>query len=253
MARLLRRKSQLLLAFGACSWQGGIPALANIGQRKEYLRAIYQQGPSLSDLAGPVPTVKSRVPEGELDLPSFDDRVKALGDVVGVDYFVPGCPPEPHQIWALVQMLIAGETLPPKGSVLGAGRSTVCQECTRKKNDKKIPRFYRTYEIQPDAEICLLEQGIVCMGVATRDGCNALCPRVNMPCIGCYGLPEGVTDQGAKMVAALGSVLDLGKYQGMSGDQVAEKTDVVGDSLADGAGTFYKFSGAASVLGERPR
>src|SRR5512136_703056 len=38
MARLLRRKSQVLIAFGACAQSGGIPALANQFDREELLR-----------------------------------------------------------------------------------------------------------------------------------------------------------------------------------------------------------------------
>jgi F420-non-reducing hydrogenase small subunit len=248
MAHLLRRKSQLLLAMGACSWQGGIPALSNFQPRQQSLAAIYQEGPSLANPDGVLPRIKTQVPEGELDLPAPFDSVKALDQVVEVDYFVPGCPPESQQIWNIVEALIAGQALPRKGSVIGAGTSTVCEECSRKKKDKKIAKFYRTYEIQPDPEMCLLEQGIACMGVATRDGCGALCPRVNMPCMGCYGSPEGVFDQGAKMVAALGSVLDIGRYAGMSERQVAQKADAAWESCVDCAGTFYKFSAAGTIL-----
>lgn len=248
MAHLLRRKSQLLLAMGACSWQGGIPALSNFQQRKDYLAAIYRQGPSLANSEGTLPRPETKVPEGNLELPTLFDSVKALNQVVDVDYFVPGCPPEPHQIWNIVEALIHGKALPPKGSVIGAGTSSVCEECKRKKSDKRIAQFHRTYQLQPDPETCLLEQGIACLGVTTRDGCGALCPQVNMPCIGCYGPADGVFDQGAKMVAALGSVLDIGKYAGMGERQVMEKADAVWDSLDDCAGTFYKFSAAGSIL-----
>jgi len=253
MAYLLRRKSQLLFAFGACSWQGGIPALANFQHRAEYLEAIYRPGPPLANPDDALPALQTKVAEGELELPALFDSVKALDEVVDVDYFVPGCPPEPHQIWGIVEALIAGKTLPPKGSVIGAGTSTVCEECRRKKSGKRIARFRRTYEVQPDPDTCLLEQGIACMGIATREGCGALCPMVNMPCIGCYGPPEGTRDQGAKMVAALGSVLDVGKYSGMNEHQVAQKADAVWDSLADCVGTFYKFSVAGSILKGRSR
>ena len=86
------------------------------------------------------------------------------------------------------------------------------------------------------------------MGIATRDGCGALCPQVNMPCSGCYGLPEGVLDQGAKMVSALGSVLDIGERKKLTEEQIAEKTDAVIDAAPDLAGTFYKYSVAGCLL-----
>ena len=186
-----------------------------------------------------------------MHLPVFYDRVRSLAQVVEVDYYIPGCPPESHQIWSVVKAVIDGNPLPPKGSVLGVGQSTVCQECQRRREDKRVSRFHRVYEVVTDPERCLLEQGIVYMGVATRDGCGALCPQVNMPCVGCYGPPEGVLDQGAKMVAALGSVLDIGDYSGLSEEEVVRRTEAVLDSLPDLAGTFYKFSLAGSMLGGR--
>ena len=133
--------------------------------------------------------------------------------------------------------------------MIGAGTSSVCDECARTKDNKIIKKFHRTFAIIPDSKTCLLEQGIVCMGIATRDGCGALCPQVNMPCTGCYGPPEGVIDQGAKMVAALGSILDVGDYKGQTPEQVAEKVDAILSSIPDGAGTYYKFGAAGSILG----
>jgi len=242
MARLLRAKSEILLAFGSCAHAGCIPALSNLSTRDEHFRTLFGEN---------VPQLRTTVPEGVLELPEFFSTVKTLAQVVEVDYFIPGCPPEPHQIWNVLESMIQGRPLPPRGSVLGGGRSSVCDECTRTKSEKKIARFHRTFEIVPDAARCLLEQGIVCMGIATRNGCGALCPKVNSPCTGCYGAPEGVADQGAKMLAALGSVLDVGEYKGLSEAGLAERTDAALAGLADPAGTFYKYSLAGSILGGR--
>jgi F420-non-reducing hydrogenase small subunit len=242
MARLLRAKSQLLIAYGACAASGGIPALSNLHCRAEHMRSIYLDGPTLDNAAGVVPQVRTEMAEGTLELPAFFATVKTLAQVVEVDFFLPGCPPEPHQIWGVVQALIQGAPLPAKGSTLGGGRSTVCQECARTRQDKAVKKFYRSYEIELDRETCLLEQGLVCMGVATRDGCGALCPQVNMPCTGCYGAPEGVLHQGAKMIAAVGSVLDVGAYAGLSEADAADKTDAILDTLPDLAGTFSRYT-----------
>jgi len=251
MAHLLRRKSQLLIAYGSCSAAGSIPALSNLSGKAEHIRTNYLEGVSLDNPQGVLPQTSSFTAEGEVDLPEFYETVQTLAQTVEVDYFLPGCPPEPHQIWGVAEAVIEGRPLPPRHSTLGAGRSTVCDECGKHKSNKRIARFHRTYEVIPDARQCLLEQGLICMGIATRDGCGALCPAVNMPCTGCYGPPAGVADQGAKMLAALGSILDLGEYKGMSERQVAEKADAILAAIPDLAGTFYKYSLAGSVLERR--
>ena len=251
MAQLLRRKSQLLVAYGACAWQGGIPSLSNFHAKDAHFETIYLSGPTIDNPGNVIPQPSTEVQEGTLHLPRFYEKVKALADVVEVDYFMPGCPPESQQIRKVVDAMVKGCPLPPRGSVIGAGASTVCDECARVKHDKAVKALHRTFEIEPDPKTCLLEQGIICMGIATRDGCTALCPKVDMPCTGCYGPPEGVTDQGAKMVSALGSILDVGEYKGMTPEQLAERVDAMLDSVPDPAGTYYKYAAAASMLGGR--
>jgi len=251
MAHLLRKKSQLLIAYGSCSCDGSIPALGNLSTRAAHIRTNYLDSPSLDNPTAVVPQTVTRVPEGELELPAFFGTVKTLSQVVEVDYFLPGCPPESQQLWAVVEIVIQAKPLPPLRSVVGAGSSTVCDECGKQKTAKAIAQFHRTYEIVPDPRQCLLEQGLVCMGVATRDGCGALCPEVNMPCSGCYGPPEGVVDSGAKMLAALSSVLDLGGYKGLTEEQVADKADAILAAIPDPAGTFYQYSMAGSRLRKR--
>jgi F420-non-reducing hydrogenase small subunit len=248
MARLLRAKSQLLVAFGSCAADGGIPALSNLHRLGDHLRTVYHDGPSVHNPSAATPCIRTAAPGGDLELPEFFAAVETLAQVVEVDYFIPGCPPEPSQLWNVVESVIRGRPLPPRGSALGCGVTSVCAECTREKNNKKIARFHRTYEIVPDTRRCLLEQGIICMGVATRDGCGALCPQVNTPCTGCYGPPEGVADQGAKMLAALGSVLDIGSYKRMAEEETAQHTDRLLAAIPDLAGTLYKYSLAGSLL-----
>ncbi len=248
MAQLLRQKSQTLVAFGMCAVQGGIPGLANLSEAGALERTVFLKGPTIDNPAGTVPQPATVVPEGVLELPQLLPRVKCLSEIVGVDYVMPGCPPEAEQIWSVLDVVIRGLPLPPKGSVLGAGRSSVCRECSRQRTGKTITTLRRTWQGIPDPDICLMEQGIVCMGLVTRDGCGGLCPRVQMPCIGCYGPPEGVEDQGAKMAGALGSMLDIKPLKRLSEAEIAAQIDAVLDAVPDYAGTFYKFSVPGSLL-----
>ncbi|MGC8878150.1 MAG: oxidoreductase [Anaerolineae bacterium] len=251
MAHLLRKKSKVLVAFGSCASEGCIPALSNLTTAEATLRAVYLDNPSTDNPKKALPQPFTKVPEGTIQIPVFYERVKSLDQVVPVDYMMPGCPPEAHQIAAVMDAVITGVPLPPPGrSIIGAGSVAVCEECPRQKNVKRIKRFYRPHEITPDPEICLLEQGIVCMGVATRAGCGALCPRVNMRCEGCYGPLDGIEDQGANMVAAIASVIEEGSgpLAGIDEAELQRRIGEVMDTLVDPAGTFYRFNMARSLL-----
>jgi len=251
MAHLLRQKSKILVAYGSCAYEGCIPALSNLTSKDATFNAAYLENPSIDNPDKIVPVTSYEVPEGTLTLPEFYHTVKSLDQVVDVDYYLPGCPPEPPQIWAVLQVVVAGllegAPLPPKGSIVGVNNTAVCEECERVKSEKSIERFYRPYEITPDPDVCLLEQGLICMGLATRGGCGALCPQVNMGCRGCYGPMPGVEDQGAKMLSAIASVIAAGK-EGMEAAAIEAEIEKVVDTIADPAGTFYRFSMAHSLL-----
>jgi F420-non-reducing hydrogenase small subunit len=183
------------------------------------------------------------MPEGRIEIPFICESVRTLDQVVKVDYSMPGCPPESHQISAVVRLVIdalqGNALLPPRGAVIGAGDSTVCEECKRTRSEKTISEFRRMATFQPEPTQCLLEQGILCSGMATRSGCDARCPTANMPCIGCYGPAAGVLDQGARMMSAIASVV---------GGNDAPEIRRIMDDIADPAGTFYRFSLPSSLL-----
>ncbi len=243
IAKLLRRKSQVLVAFGACASEGSIPGLANLSTQEQIFEAVYQ-GPSTVNENSRIPTYLTQVPEGELEIPIFYPTLKPLRDVVEVDYFIPGCPPESHQIAAVIDVVLAalkGEVdLPPKGAYLGVGNSTVCDECSRDRDVKHIKQFTRIQEMEYlDPQLCLLEQGVLCNGPSTASGCEAKCPSAGAPCAGCYGPALGVIDQGARMMTALASVID-------STDP--GEIDNILDGIVDPVGSFYRFSMPHSLL-----
>jgi F420-non-reducing hydrogenase small subunit len=242
IARLLRQKSKILVAFGTCAHLGGIPGLANLSTRRDLFRHIYQDNPSTVNPEATVPLSTSQTALGELELPEFHRQVRTLDQVVQVDCYVPGCPPTAERIWELIEPMLDGE-LPPSGAVLGAADVSLCEECPRKKNEKAIGGFRSMATFVPDPEICLLEQGVICCGPATRGGCGALCLKANMPCRGCYGPPPGVTDQGTKLLSAIASVVD---------SRDPAEIERIMEGIEDPAGTLYRF-GLPSALLSRAR
>lgn len=246
MAKLLRQKSKTLVAFGSCAHEGCIPGLANLHNRNEIFNKVYLESKSISNPNGVVPQTKTKVEEGVLKLPEFYDTVRTLDQTVEVDYYLPGCPP-PVKLIANAVEAIAKNELPPKGSVLAPLKS-VCDECPRKKENKKITKIYRVHEKIPEPEKCLLEQGIICMGPATRSGCGAQCLTVDMPCTGCGGPCPNAPEQGAAMISALASILGLEEEKEKYSDEDVEK--LMGQ-IKDPIGTFYMYSLPSSILGRK--
>lgn len=243
-AKLLRQKSKILIAFGSCAHEGCIPGLSNFYDKRTTFDYVYNESPSLEETSKNVfPQTETEMQEGKIDIPEFYDTVKTLDQTVDVDYYIPGCPPQSNQILAVIEAVIDiltnGKDLPPKGAVLGATDKTCCDECPRERKEKKIKEFFRPHEIIPNENECLLDQGILCMGPATRGGCSALCVQVNIPCRGCYGAPVNVTDQGVKMVSALSSVIDA---------STPEEVRKIMENIVDPLGTFYRFSLPASTF-----
>ncbi len=94
MARLLRRKSKVLVAFGSCAMAGSIPALANLTNRREIFETAFSMAADGSsapttpstvnpDRIVPLPETKLAGGNGDgpltLTLPAFYDTVQTLG------------------------------------------------------------------------------------------------------------------------------------------------------------------------------
>ena len=243
IAKLLRKKSKILVAFGSCACEGCIPGLANLSPVGEIVHTAYNT--ITTDNPHQIyPRTTFDVPEGELHIPKLAPILRPLEEVVDVDYYMPGCPPESHQITAVIDLVIKvirGEAeLPPSGTVIGVGDSTVCEECPRARNVKLIKAFKRIQDIAPvDPTVCILEQGVPCNGPATRSGCNARCPQAGAQCIGCYGPAEGVMDYGARLITAFASVVDA---------NTPEEIDKILDGIPDPTGQVYRFNLAGSLM-----
>lgn len=239
IAKLLRAKSKVLVAYGACSSFGGVPGLANLYPIEDVIdRAFTTQ--STDAPTGQRPSASATHADGSsVGLPAIAGTVTSLGDMVAVDYTLPGCPPSTDRVWEVVQVIVAGD-LPGAPAIVGAGGKAVCDDCRLEKHGTRVAKFVRSHEIIAEDGRCLLEQGIVCMGPATRSGCGGQCTDALMPCRGCFGPAGDSRDQGAAMAAVLGTLVD-------SEDEAVIRRTVA--EVVDPAGTFYCFTLATSLLG----
>jgi NAD-reducing hydrogenase small subunit len=98
VAHRMRQRSKILVALGDCAVFGGVPAMRNFFTIEESLRRAYIETES-TDSSGKIPD------DPELCVPT---RVRALQEVVPVDVFVPGCPPDADTIFFALSELAQG-------------------------------------------------------------------------------------------------------------------------------------------------
>ena len=157
------KRAKKVVAVGTCALSGGV---ANLGNRDEVREMFMSQ-------------------TQRRDLPRLLPKSQPVDDFVEVNLYLPGCPPTP-------ELFMAALLEPPDFSA----SMIVCQECGRKKlmdmKPKHLTGFQRG-EVLP--EICLINQGYLCVGSSTRGGCRALCTRPGHPCVGCRGPSDALIEK----------------------------------------------------------
>jgi len=149
------RCADKVVAVGTCALSGGV---ANLGNRDEVHELFLSQNE-------------------RRDLPRMLPKSQPVDAFVDIDLYLPGCPPTPELFMAA---LFDDQDFKPS--------KTVCQECGRKKSKDMKPKHltgFQRGEVDPD--VCLINQGYLCVGSSTRGGCRALCTIPGHPCVGCRG------------------------------------------------------------------
>jgi len=96
-----RKKCDILIAFGECAIMGGIPAMRNFVPLKECLEEAYIHGLTSEIGADVIPNHQ--------DIPKILNNVYPCSEVVKIDYYIPGCPPNANHIWKVVKSVLLGE------------------------------------------------------------------------------------------------------------------------------------------------
>jgi F420-non-reducing hydrogenase small subunit len=211
-----RDKATMLVAVGSCAALGGIGGLRNLYTADEALAGVYGSADAVGD-----------------GLPKVTDRVHPVSDLVEVDIAVPGCAPKTETLLSALRAALDGQRWEMP-------RRNMCDECEREKkallehsSEFVSEMVYAPMELERiDRTRCFLEQGVLCMGPMTREGCGARCTAANVPCRGCQGPSRADFEQGGKTIDALAAILPAGAIMVMD----------------DLIGTGYRFSMPASVF-----
>ncbi len=139
----IRKNAKVLIALGACACTGGVNALKNRFPTEENLKLVY----------GDSAKYYSTIP------------TKAVKDVVPVEFFLHGCPPNRLEVISLVKCVLSGKKFEQC-------HNPVCVECKLAEN------------------VCAFERGEICLGPVTRGGCNAVCVTGGRKCWGCRSLVD---------------------------------------------------------------
>jgi len=157
------KHAKKVVAVGTCALSGGV---ANLGNRDEVRELFISQ-------------------TQRRHLPRLLPKSQPVDDFVEVSLYLPGCPPTP-------ELFMAALLEPPDFSA----SMNVCQECGRRKLKDMKPEHLTGFlrgEVLP--EICLINQGYLCVGSSTRGGCRALCTRPGHPCVGCRGPSDALIEK----------------------------------------------------------
>lgn len=160
-------KVKRVVAVGTCAISGGV---ANLGDRDEVRKLFMTQ-------------------TSRHHLPHLLPKSHPIDAFVNVDLYLPGCPPTP-------ELFMAALTDPEKFKA----SSIVCIECGRKKLKDMRPKHlvgFQQGEVLPD--ICLINQGYLCVGSSTRGGCRAICTRPGHPCVGCRGPSDAYIEKDSQV------------------------------------------------------
>ncbi len=148
----IRSRSQTLVALGACACNGNVQARSNFVAPAENYKLIYGEN------------ARNRVQVDEEYWPLWaHTRVRSVDEIVKVDYHLRGCPMSATEFLTLVKALLSHQ-------IPHFPENAVCVECKRNANE------------------CVFDKGMSCLGPIAYGGCDAVCVNNGHVCDACRGL-----------------------------------------------------------------
>ncbi len=159
-----RGKFDIVFIEGTVVFDKDIVLLNNLRERSKTVVAL-----GSCACFGGVPSIKNFHDEDKIMrmvYPKIDhlksEKPTPISAHIKVDYFLPQCPPSKEEIMDFVISILSGK-------IFKNYRSPVCVECRKRGN------------------VCLLQEGEICLGPVTMGGCDAICPTNKVGCYGCRG------------------------------------------------------------------
>lgn len=165
----MRESCDLLVSFGTCSTFGGLSGVGWLHPGNSVLTRTFGSGPTNAADEWP-----------DDNVPTLEQSVFPISEVVTVDAYIPGCPPHPVWIALFLRSLAAR-------SLKDLAAKPVCSRCRRTMTKTTGITLKKGVVTAPDNDICLLSQGVICLGSVTMERCLAQCPNRNVACFGCTG------------------------------------------------------------------
>jgi len=241
LAKLLRKKSGLVVAFGACAHIRRYSGPGKFFKPGHYFDYVLSEVPSLDNPNKIFPQEKNIVKEGELTLPKFYNTVFTLDQVIDVDYYLPGCAPPPDLIMNAVEAILTWQPFHQKG---------LCWRLTNlyviaAKGKLQKPEKAVIKQIREFTKSSLIRKGVFWtrglsvwglqpVTVAVKGASMPICHAADVL------VPRaGLRIRAQKFLSALTSIIDA---------DTDEEIKKITDSIADPAGIFYFYSLPASML-----
>jgi len=226
VAREMREKCRLVIAWGTCAVYGGISGAGTVHSRKEILDTVYVNNKTTRD---------GRPPSHHIA--PMEKSVTPIDEVIDVDLYLPGCPPHPSFIYDALISLV--EQRSPR-----AKKNSVCARCRRKMIRTTASSIKAHHEGIPEGESCFLSQGYICLGSVTLDRCVSPCPNNGVMCTGCSGPTMQILTEPNRDIRT--EIADR-----MSRLTKIRREDIISE-LERTSKTHYSYAMASKMIGGKP-